>query len=82
MICGSHIVAFTFRVIQTAIRGSSNIGQHNMLAARMTLPLSQVTFIERLATDTPVIMNKTWFFSVSSRKTPRYEVQLGQDHSN
>ena len=40
MICGSHIVAFTFRVIQTAIRGSSSVGQHKMLTGRMALPLT------------------------------------------
>jgi hypothetical protein len=39
MICGSHIVAFTFRVILTATRGSYDIGHHKMLAGRMALPL-------------------------------------------
>lgn len=40
VICGSHTVAFTFRVIQTAIRGSSIIGQHKTVAGRMALSLS------------------------------------------
>jgi len=82
MICRSHIVAFTFRVIQTAIIDSSNIGQHKMLAGRMTLPLSQITFYWTPCYRHTSCKDKAWFFKVSSRQTTRYELQLGHDHCN